>query len=130
MMDHHNSPIDETGMRNLKRRRKFEAINRAKSFSTIFCLICCDLIQFAMGQSTVTNVKAGILLTNGANLPYDFTLLAPALDTAYDKALRDYGVNFVPVLALYQGGCSTSNAVAETFIAANQSVDVIIGKSP
>ena len=81
-----------------------------------------------MGQDTVITVKAGILLTNGANLPYDYTILAPALDAAYDKALRDYGVRFEPILCLYQGGCSTVNAVGETFVAVNNSVDVIIGK--
>jgi len=83
----------------------------------------------AILAASPTVVKVGVILTQGSNLPYDYNILAPALEAAYEKSLTEYNVRFEPVLCLYQGGCSVSNAAGQTFIAANKSVDFIIGKS-
>ena len=75
----------------------------------------------------VTNVTAGVILTVNSPLPYDFNVVAPALDLAYEHALRDYHVRIHQLTFLYEGGCSQSEAVGNTFLAANDSVDFLIG---
>ncbi|OQV18214.1 Atrial natriuretic peptide receptor 1 [Hypsibius exemplaris] len=75
-----------------------------------------------------TEVRVAIVLTTGSALPYDYTVLAPAIDAAFEKSLTDYNVQFSPVLCLYEGaGCDSSAAAGQTFIAANNSVDLVIG---
>ncbi|OQV18215.1 Atrial natriuretic peptide receptor 1 [Hypsibius exemplaris] len=72
-------------------------------------------------------VRTGVILTVGTTLPYDYNVLAPALEAAYETSLTRYNVKFQPILALYQGGCSVSAAAGQTHIAAYAPVDFIIG---
>ncbi|XP_055348968.1 atrial natriuretic peptide receptor 1-like [Paramacrobiotus metropolitanus] len=108
----------------------------AMKFRTASTVIFCSLWIFGAAKERREErvagdapaiLKAGIILTNGTNLPYDYSGLAPALEAAYEKALNDYNVLFQPVLSLYVGGCNESGAVGATFMAINQTVDVIIG---
>ncbi|OQV18219.1 Atrial natriuretic peptide receptor 1 [Hypsibius exemplaris] len=72
-------------------------------------------------------IRVALVLTTGSDLPYDYTVLAPAIEAAFEKSLTEYNVHFSPVLCLYQGGCDSSAAAGQTFIAVNSSVDLIIG---
>ena len=81
------------------------------------------------GRPATPVVQSGVVLTTGTTLPYDYDLLAPALEAAYETALVRYNVQFNPINCLYTGGCSVSAAAGETHICAYKNVDFLIGKS-
>ena len=95
-------------------------------FTCLICWCCCFHFGFVSADKP-TVVRVGVVLSVGSSLPYDYNALAPALEAAYEEALRGYNIQFQPVLCLYKGGCSTDGASGQTYNAINQSVDLILG---
>lgn len=95
------------------------------------CLILISLTGFRVIQAQAPPVvRAGVVLTTGTSLPFDYNILAPALEAAFETSLTRYNVQYEPVLCLYQGGCSVSSAAGETHLCAYKNVDFLIGKRP
>ncbi|XP_055341662.1 atrial natriuretic peptide receptor 1-like isoform X2 [Paramacrobiotus metropolitanus] len=95
----------------------------------VWCLLL-PVVTFAGAETPV--IRAGVLLTDGSSVAYDYDLVKPALHAAYDESLRRFNVRFEEVLCLYPGsnsdGCSTSNAMGKTYECTYlQNVQLIIG---
>ena len=89
--------------------------------------VSCDCNGQNVSGSTTATIRAGIILTVDTDLPYDYNVVAPALQAAYLRCFEDYRVRVEPINYLYSGGCNVTAAVGQTFLAANDSVDFLIG---